>query len=353
MTTEPSAEPEVLIERRGASGFFLLNRPKALNALTHGMVRAIHPQLEAWRNDSTVTRIVITGAGDKAFCAGGDIRALYDLGKAGRTAESRVFWREEYILNHLLKTYPKPIVALIGGIVMGGGVGMSLHGSHRVATEKLMFAMPEVGIGFFPDVGASWFLPRLPGRTGAYLGLTGARIGLGDALALGLVTHAVSQADLPAVAEALAEGHDVGATLARFAAPPPAATLPARVAEIEEALAAPTLGAVAASLERQAAAGSAFAAETLATLRTKSPTSMAVALEQVRRGGTMSFAEVMQMEYRIVSRIGEGHDFYEGVRAVIVDKDQKPAWRPARIEDIDPVAIERHFAPVPDDLHLD
>ncbi len=353
MTTEPHAEPEVLIERRGASGFILLNRPKALNALTHGMVKAIMPQMEAWRDDPAVTRVVITGAGEKAFCAGGDIRALYDLGKAGRTVESRAFWREEYILNHLLKTYPKPIVALINGIVMGGGVGMSIHGSHRVATEKLMFAMPEVGIGFFPDVGASWFLPRLPGKAGAFLALTGARVGLGDALALGLATHGVEQAQLPAIAGALAEGEDVDATLARFAAPPPSSTLLGRLAGIEAALAAPTLGGVVQGLERAADGGSAFAAETLATMRGKSPTSMAVALEQVGRGGAMSFAAVMQMEYRIVSHIGEGHDFYEGVRAVIVDKDQKPAWRPARIEDLDPAAIAQHFAPVPDDLHLD
>ena len=352
MTTDVPAEPEALIERRGASGHILLNRPKALNALTHGMVRAIRPELEAWRNDPAITRVVITGAGEKAFCAGGDIRALYDLGKAGRVAESRAFWREEYILNHEMKTYPKPIVALIGGIVMGGGVGVSIHGSHRVATEKLMFAMPEVGIGFFPDVGASFFLPRLPRRAGVYLALTGARIGLGDALALGLVTHGVAHDRLSEVGKALEAGDDVDATLERFTVPPPPSPLFDRLGDIEEALAAPTLAGVVAGLEKAAAAGSAFAVETLATMRTKSPTSMAVALEQVRRGGSLSFADVMQMEYRVVSHIGDGHDFYEGVRAVIVDKDQKPVWRPARIEDLDPAAIERHFAPVPDDLDL-
>jgi enoyl-CoA hydratase len=344
-----AAQDEVLIERRGAAGIVVLNRPKALNALTHGMVRAIHPQLVAWADDPTVTRVVVMGAGEKAFCAGGDIRALYDLGRAGRTAEAKPFWREEYILNHLLKTYPKPIVALIDGIVMGGGVGMSVHGSHRAASGKLMFAMPEVGIGFFPDVGASHFLPRLPHRIGTYLALTGARIGLGDALALGLATHAIASGSGRAIADALAEGGPVDETLARFAAPVQPSPLMERSTEIAALFAPGTLGEIVARLE---ASPTPFAAETLATMRSKSPTSMAIALEQMRRGAAMNFADTMRMEYRIVCRIAEGHDFYEGVRAVIVDKDQRPAWRPARIEDVDLAAVERHFAPLPDDLDL-
>jgi enoyl-CoA hydratase len=344
-----TSEPEVLLERRGSAGVITLNRPKALNALTHGMVRAIAPRLNAWAEDPAVTRIVVMGAGDRAFCAGGDIRALYDLGRAGRAAEAKPFWREEYILNHRLKTYPKPVVALIDGIVMGGGVGMSLHGSHRAASDKLTFAMPEVGIGFFPDVGASWFLPRLPDRIGAYLALTGARIGLGDALALGLVTHPVAAGRAAAIAEALAGRDDVDSVLARFAAPAPDAPLLARHAEIAALFDGDTVGAI---IGRLAAAASPFAAETLATMRSKSPTSMAIALEQMKRGATLSFAEAMRMEYRIVCRIAEGEDFYEGVRAVIVDKDQQPAWRPSRIEDVDPAAVARHFAPLADDLDL-
>lgn len=343
---------DAVFERRGAAGVVTLNRPKALNALNHAMVRAIHPQLLAWRDDPAVSRIVIGGAGDRAFCAGGDIRVLYDNGGAGRTAESKAFWREEYTLNHLLKTYPKPIVALVGGIVMGGGVGMSLHGSHRVATEKLTFAMPEVGIGFFPDVGASHALPRLPHRVGTYLALTGARIGLADALALGLMTHAVPHERLVEVQEALTADEPVDAVLARFAAPTPPAPLLATAQEIETAFGEPTLAGIAAKLVRMAEDGSAFAAETLATMRTKSPTSMAIALEQMRRGAAMGFAEVMRMEYRIVCRIAEGHDFYEGVRAVIVDKDNRPRWRPERIEDVDPAFVARHFEPLPDDLDL-
>jgi enoyl-CoA hydratase len=348
-----SVEPEVLISRRGTAGVMVLNRPKQLNALNHAMVRLISPQLLAWKKDPAVTRVIITGAGEKAFCAGGDIRVLYDLGKAGRQAEARPFWKDEYTLNHLLKTYPKPVVSLINGIVMGGGVGLSFHGSHRVASEKLMFAMPESGIGFFPDVGASWFLPRLPHRIGTYLALTGARIGLGDAMALGLATHAVEAARMAELAVALEVDEPVDDVLARFAVPAPASPLMEHAALIADAFGEDTLPAIMAKLSQAAFGASLFASQALETMQTKSPTTMAVALEQMKRGAGMGFADVMQMEYRIVCRIAEGHDFYEGVRAVIVDKDQKPVWKPRRIEDLDAAAIEAHFAPLADDLVLE
>jgi enoyl-CoA hydratase len=346
-------ESETLFEQRGRAGIITLNRPRQLNALTHGMVQAIYPQLLAWRDDATITRIIIKGAGEKAFCAGGDIRALYDLGKAGRIAEARPFWREEYTLNQLLKTFPKPVVSLLNGIVMGGGVGMSFHGSHRVASEKLMFAMPEVGIGFFPDVGASWFLPRLPNHVGAYLALTGARIGLGDASALGLVTHAVESTRMTELADALCEKADVNAILAGFTIAPPVAPLSEHHAVISEIFGEHDLSLIFAKLSYLAIGGSVFAGDTLETMQSKSPTSMVIALEQMRRGITMTFAEAMQMEYRIVSRIAEGHDFYEGVRAVIIDKDNEPQWRPVRLADLTKAAIDGHFAPLADDLVLD
>jgi enoyl-CoA hydratase len=345
-------EPEVLVERRGAAGVITLNRPKQLNALNHTMVKVIRPILETWKLDPAVTRVIIKGAGGKAFCAGGDIRALYDLGKAGRADECKPFWKDEYTLNHALKTYPKPVIALIDGIVMGGGVGMSVHGSHRVASEKLLFAMPESGIGFFPDVGASWFLPRLPHRIGTYLGLTGARIGLGDALALGLVTHTIDSARVPEIAEALTANEPVDAILARFAIPSPPAPLLAQAGLIERTFDGDSVAAIMANLSQAASGGSEFAAATLAAMRQKSPTTMAIALEQVTRGAAMRFAAVMQMEYRIVCRIADGHEFYEGVRAVIVDKDQKPAWRPARVEDVSREAVLAYFAPLADDLVL-
>src|SRR3954469_17092683 len=189
-----SPASEILFEGRGAAGIVTLNRPKALNAVTHDMVRALARQLEAWANDAAVTRVIITAAGERAFSAGGDIRALYELGRAGRQAEALTFWRDEYPLNALIKRYPKPYIALIDGIVMGGGVGVSVHGSHRVAGDRYLFAMPEVGIGFFPDVGATWFLPRLPGEIGTWLALTGERLGAADGCAAGTATHRVPSA---------------------------------------------------------------------------------------------------------------------------------------------------------------
>ena len=213
---------EALIDRRGAAGVIVLNRPKALNALTLAMVRLMAAALDAWEDDPSVTRVVIGAAGDKAFCAGGDIRRLYEFGRAGDHAQQLTFWREEYQLNERIRTYSKPIVALIDGIVMGGGVGVSINASHRVAGERFSFAMPEVGIGFFPDVGGTYFLPRLQRRAGVYLALTGLRANAGDALAFGLVETFVASADFGALASALEAGDDVGATLARFAAAPPA-----------------------------------------------------------------------------------------------------------------------------------
>src|SRR5215213_9905276 len=181
---------EIICETKGGAGLMTLNRPQALNALTLEMVRAMRRALDQWADDPQVTRVVVTGAGERAFCAGGDIRRLYDLGRAGRRDEALGFWREEYALNILIKRYPKPYVALVDGLVMGGGVGVSLHGSHRIAGDRYAFAMPEVGIGFFPDVGATYALPRLPGRMGLYLALTGERARAADALWLGLATHA-------------------------------------------------------------------------------------------------------------------------------------------------------------------
>jgi enoyl-CoA hydratase len=315
-------------------------------------VGAIRPQLAAWATDPAVTRIIVKGAGDRAFCAGGDIRALHDMGKAGELDIPRAFWREEYTLNYELKTYPKPVVALIDGIVMGGGVGLSFHGSHRVVSEKLMFAMPEVGIGFFPDVGASWFLPRLPDHMGRYLALTGARIGQADAMMLGLATDAVPSARMAEIEAALTAQEPVDAVLVRYRIEPGPAPLAAHAHVIREAFAGDSLAEIVHRLGQLALGGSEFAAATLDAMRTKSPTTMAIALEQMKRGVTMSFAEAMRTDYRIVCRIAEGHDFYEGVRAVIIDKDQNPRWSPATIEEIDPARVLAHFAPLADDLDL-
>src|SRR3954447_10784294 len=226
--------PDIICETSGAAGLITLNRPRALNALTLEMVRAMRRALDSWAQAPRVTRIVITGAGERAFCAGGDIRFLYDLGRARRYDEARVFWREEYELNTLIKRYPKPYVALIDGIVMGGGVGVSLHGSYRVAGERYSFAMPEVGIGFFPDVGATYALPRRPGETGTYLALTGERVRAADALALKLATHAVPSAAIPEVRDALIAGEPIEDLLRRASSDPGPAPLDAHRATIDQ-----------------------------------------------------------------------------------------------------------------------
>jgi enoyl-CoA hydratase len=356
MTSEErmAGDPEVLCERNGAAGVITLNRPQALNAITHGMVRAIRAALEDWASDPAVTGIVVTAAGERAFSAGGDIRHLYELGKARRYDEALRFWRDEYALNVRIKRYPKPYIALIDGIVMGGGVGVSLHGSHRIAGDRYQFAMPEVGIGFFPDVGATYSLPRLPGETGTYLALTGERVRAADGLALGLATHVVPSASLRDLLAALVAGEPVGDALARFEGKPAAAPLDEVRPTLDRCFAAPTVLSILARLDGAAARGSAFAGKAAATIRTKSPTSLVIALGQMRRGKTLSFEDAMRTEFRIVSRVIEGEDFYEGVRAAIIDKDGAPRWRPARFDGIDESAVvDRHFAALgPAELEL-
>ncbi len=347
------SEPEIYCERRGVAGVVRLNRPKALNALTLDMVRVLRPALDAWERDPAVKCVVVTAAGERAFCAGGDIRHLYDLGRAGRVDEALQFWREEYPLNVRIKRYPKPYVALVDGMVMGGGVGLSLHGSHRVAGERYTFAMPEVGIGFFPDVGATYALPRLPGKVGTYLALTGARVGQGDALALGLATHAAKSGAFVDIAEALMAGEPVDQVLAAHATTPKAGSLESNRLAIDAGFSGDRVSDIVSSLEAAMVKGSAFAAEAATTMAAKSPTSLAVALEQMRRGGALSFEEAMRVEFRIVSRIVLGHDFYEGVRAAIVDKDQAPAWQPSAIGDVSEDAVAAYFAPLDRELALE
>lgn len=336
---------DIHLEIIGRAGVITLDRPRQLNALTHGMIRVMAPQLRAWAADPAVSHVIIRQTGEKAFCAGGDVRMLVEDIKAQRFDEVDTFYRDEYRLNRLIKRFPKPFVALIDGIVMGGGVGISIHGSHRVATERFLFAMPEVGIGLFPDVGATYFLPRLPGKTGLFLALTGERIGMADGLWTGLATHYVPSADLAALFDALTVAIDVGATLRLFAKPAPASPLAKRAPALDTLLVGDTLDDLLERLHRAADAGDETARGLLATLATRSPTSVAIAFEQMRRGPRLDFEGCMVLEYRIVTRVVRGHDFPEGVRAVIFDKDNKPMWRPATLADIDGDAIDAHFDP--------
>ena len=335
---------EVLCEKQGEAGLITLNRPKALNALNLTMVREMRRALDAWAQDPTVTRIVVQGAGEKAFCAGGDIRQLTEDLRAGKRDEALAFWREEYQLNVAIKRYPKPYVSLIDGICMGGGVGLSLHGTVRVAGDRYLFAMPEVGIGFFPDVGGTYALPRLPGQTGMYLALTGERVRRADAMMLGLATHAVASGNIDGLREALIAGDPVEVALSRVAIDPDQAPQEAERDLIDACFSADSVIDILARLDRAAGEGSDFAAKTAAGMRTKSPTSMNLAFEQVRRGATMDFEDAMKTEFRIVSRIGDGHDFHEGVRAVLIDKDNQPRWQPASLEEVERAVIDHHFA---------
>ncbi len=341
------SDDEILFEHRGAAGLITLNRPKALNAVSHGMVLALRAQLDRWADDPAITRVVVTAAGERAFSAGGDIRALYDVGKAGRQNEALQFWRDEYPLNAAIKNFRKPYIALIDGIVMGGGVGVSVHGSHRVAGDRFSFAMPEVGIGFFPDVGATWFLPRLPGQLGVYCALTGERFGIADACGAGIATHRIPSARFPALLDGLTGTTPADAVLAAFSEPADEGPIMARRATIDRLFAGNRVEDILGALDHEVSAGGAhgeWAAQTATTIRTKSPLSLKIALSQVRRGKDWDFASCMRAEFRIVSRIIHGHDFYEGVRAVIVDKDNKPVWDPATLSAVSDAEVERHFA---------
>ncbi len=350
-----TAAPEILTERRGAAGLITLNRPQALNAVTLVMTHAIRDQLDRWRDDPAVTHVIVMGAGGRAFSAGGDLRQVYEIGRSGRHDEALVYWREEYALNTVIKHYPKPYIALIDGIVMGGGVGVSIHGSHRVAGDKFLFAMPEVNIGFFPDVGATWFLPRMPGELGTYCALTGERLRAADALAAGVATHRVASEKFADLLAGLCGTVSVDALCAAFAAPPETGAIAARRGLIDRLFAGDSVEAILQNLEALARCGGGDAdwcVTTAATIRSRSPTSLKIALRQVRQGAQLSFVDCMRTEFRIVSRVVGGHDFYEGVRALIIDKDNTPRWRPAALSEVGELEIDRYFAPLPNELEL-
>jgi enoyl-CoA hydratase len=342
----------ILFEKRGETGIVTLNRPKALNALDHAMVSAMHPQMLAWADDDAVTSVVIRGAGDRAFCAGGDVRTVRDLGLAGDPAFVE-FFGAEYQLNTLVKRFPKPFVALVDGIVMGGGVGLSVHGSHRAIAERTLFAMPETGIGLFPDVGGTWFLPRLPGYSGTWLALTGARLGQADVVWAGIGTHAVGAASFDRIVDLLAEGATPEFALNETSAPPAGGTiLPGLMGVIDRCFSADSVAEIVARLDAETGEHEEWAKAQADTIRTKSPTSLAIALRQMRLGPTLSFEDCMRTEFRIVNRIFTGRDFFEGVRAVLVDKDNAPKWQPATIAELEAGEIERYFAPLDRELDL-
>lgn len=342
-------------------GWVKLNRPKALNALNLDMIRSLSPILRDWaRPDSGVKLVVVHSAGEKAFCAGGDIKAITEV-PGGQMQKD--FFLEEYQLDHLVGTLSIPYIAIMDGITMGGGVGISVNGRWRVATERTVFAMPEVAIGLVPDVGGGFFLPRLSGELGMFLGLTGHRLKGWDCLHAGLATHAVRAEQLGAMDSALAslggraEGkvgeESVKEVLDQFMpdqAREHTFSLASQMEEINETFSADSVEEIVTNLEKS---DSQFAARTLKSLKAASPTSLKVGFSQIRRGGQLaSLGEVLRMEYRLVTRCCQDKDFYEGVRATLVDRDNKPVWQPATLEGVTQERVDHYFSRLEENMEL-
>lgn len=322
---------DILFSKAGRAGFVTLNRPQALNALTYEMAVAMHRQLMDWAMDDEVQIIVIEGAGERAFCAGGDVMSLHKAGLAGEAGWEN-FFHDEYRLNQALFHFSKPTVALIDGIAMGGGVGVSVHARYRVATERTVFAMPETGIGLIPDVGATHALSRFPGDFGTWVALTGARIKGADAVEVGYCTHYVPSAELQVLKERLANGHEsVDHVLATFDADRGNVTLPALRDGIDYHFSHDTVEDILSSLDE----GDDWAVAQAKAIRSMSPTSSKLALHSLRKGEGATIEECLKLEYRIVSGIKAAPDFYEGVRAQLIDKDRSPKWQPATLEAVD------------------
>jgi enoyl-CoA hydratase len=338
---------DILLKVEGHAGFISLNRPSALHALTLPMVHAMTAALLQWRDDPAVKCVVIDHADGRGFCAGGDIAFLRNSAMNDGGVSGLKFFHDEYQLNHLLFTYPKPVVAFMDGITMGGGVGISQPARFRVATENTKFAMPETGIGLFPDVGGGWYLSRLEGRVGQFLALTGARIAGAGCLSLGLATHYLTSNVLAEAKSRIAtEDVDrIDGILGTLSVTPPDSKIVETIVQINRHFASDKLEDILASLEGD---DSDWAMKELATLRTKSPQTCKVALRQLAESSKLSdFANNMAMEYRIASRVIVRPDFAEGVRAVIVDKDNAPKWDPATAEGVTDALVDGIFAPLP------
>jgi enoyl-CoA hydratase len=356
-----SESEEIRLDRTGGVAILTINRPGALNALTLANYRRMAPALDGWAKDPVVHAVVVCGAGGRAFCAGGDVRAVYEAGRgiAGDPELPAVFFREEYELIWEIHRFPKPYVAIIDGITMGGGAGISVNGAYRVTTEHTLFAMPETGIGLFPDVGATRFLNRCPGRIGRYLGLTGARMHAADTLYCGFATHFLPRRQVAELVAALGrtawgtgnERRQIDALLARFAADPGPAPLASLRPAVDRCFAADSVEAILAALAAEAAAGgvhAGWAAETRAGLLTKSPTSLKVTLRQLTIGTGYDLDAALRLEYRLTQHMMAGHDFYEGVRAALIDNDPIPRWRPASLAAVTDEMVDAYFAPIAD-----
>lgn len=348
---------EVLFEEisgnGGNLGVITLNRPAVLNSLSHKMIVAMHAKLKTWLDDTNIKAVVVRPTEGRAFCAGGDLRLTYDRARANNPKMTEFFY-DEYHLNRFIHHYPKPYIAFLNGITMGGGVGISIHGSHRVATEKLLFAMPETGIGFFPDVGGTFFLPRLPGRLGYYLGLTGARIKTEDCVGLGITQHQVAEKDLPELLSALAKqafSADAKSSVTQVINQFKVASQPSVLLQqqdiIDTAFAAGSMEEILQTIHHRSEQ---VCQDAAVMLSKKSPTSLKITLRALDEGKHLDFDTVMRHEYRLTCRFLQGHDFPEGIRAVIIDKDQKPVWKPGTLLEVTREDVEKYFSPMAEEL---
>lgn len=341
------ATDEIILERHGSVGLIRLNRPKAINSLNEAMVAGIKTGLDLFMRDPDIVCVILCGEGERGLCAGGDVRLIYEARAAAEVDRTR-FWRNEFPLNEAISHYSKPFIAFMDGIVMGGGVGISAHGRYRIVTERTRLAMPETAIGYFPDVGATWLLPRAPGETGTWLGLTGREIGAADAIFAGLADYHITSERLPELMQALSGvvfSADVGGIIESMSSKPAwDGFLAAERHGIDNAFRFDTVQEIMAALSLNSAT---FARETLQTLGMRSPTSLILTLRLLRLGRrSADLIECLEREFAAGCEVLRNHDFYEGVRAALIDKDRNPKWRPATLAQVDAASIERHFIPV-------
>ncbi|GAC1335401.1 MAG: enoyl-CoA hydratase/isomerase family protein [Bradyrhizobium sp.] len=347
LAAKAGAVPDLIARREGAAGIIRLNRPKAINAVTLEMFRDIDKALDRFEADPAVGLILLEGAGERGLCAGGDIRALYESSKV-KGDLGKILWREEYILNARIAGFPKPYVAFMDGIVMGGGVGLSAHGRHRVVTERTKLAMPEVGLGFFPDVGGTWLLSRSPGEIGTYFGLTGQPMNGPDAVHAGFADAVLPSGSLAALRAALVNlgpgvnSAEVKVAVNQLATGQTSGPVAALAPQIDRWFAHDRIQDIVASLQRD---GSELAQLTLKTLNEKSPRGMVVALKLLRLArASSSLEECLVREYRAALEVFSSDDFREGVRAAVIDKDRNPRWSPPAVEDVTPAMVAPYFA---------
>lgn len=339
-----SEEAEVIVWQDGSAGRLRINRPDALNALTHGMCLEIEKALIGWQDDPSISCILLDAVSERAFCAGGDIQYLYQTGRKD-PEPGRQFWRDEYRLNAMISRYPKPYVALMHGITMGGGVGIASHGSHRIVSDQTMVAMPETSIGFLPDVGGTWLLSRAPGETGIYLGLSGARMNAADAIYAGFADTYVPADKLSELSAALIAGTQADEAIATYASAAPEGALAGLQSKIDDVFSADDVGSCIAHLQQMADTGDEWAAKTLTMISRNAPLALTATFEAIHRARKLtSLEDCLALEFNYAYRAIAGHDFLEGIRAMVIDKDRKPDWQPATLDDVTPEMVDDMFA---------